>query len=160
MQPRVSGKRRNGAFVTWRTQWRQAQDPGAADARQDEGAAKRARGSHTDKLEQVTEYEDKDETVKYVPRGRVAHWDGAAVRLGVDDVVNSKASAPEAKSTVLVGRANPSTAESAMWAARVEEGSDGKARDAMPRTAERCPTRLGRSPARRRRRRQGRHCRR
>ena len=34
--PRVSGKRRNGALVAWPTQWRRAQEPGAADARQDE----------------------------------------------------------------------------------------------------------------------------
>ena len=53
---------------------------GAADAMQDEGAAKRARGAHADKLEQDTEYEDKDKSVKYVPRGREADCDGAAVR--------------------------------------------------------------------------------
>ena len=78
-RPRVSRKGRNGALVARQTQWRRAQEPGAADTRQHEGAAKRARGAHADKLEQNTKYEDKDETVKYVLRARVADWDGAAV---------------------------------------------------------------------------------
>ena len=105
-RPRVSGKRRNGALVARRSQWRRAQELGAADARQDKRAAKRAQGPHADKLEQDTEYVDKDETVKYVPRERLTDWDGAAVRLDLDNVVDPKASAKQAKSTAHVRRAN------------------------------------------------------
>ena len=100
------------------------------------------------------------ETVKYEPRGRVADWEGAAVRRGVDDVADQGASAQQAKSTVHVGCANNGTAGTATCGARVERGSDGKAREVMPCTAERCPTRLSRSPAHCRRRLPRRHRRR
>ena len=57
-----------------------AHEQGADAARHDEGAANRARRAHTDKLEHSTECEDKEETVKYVLRERVADWEQATAR--------------------------------------------------------------------------------
>ena len=47
-RPRVSRKELDGALVARWTQWRRAPEAGAADTRQDEGAAKRVRGAHED----------------------------------------------------------------------------------------------------------------
>ena len=80
-------------MVAWRTPWRQIHEQGADVADQDKGAAKRARGAHADNLEHSTECEDKEKTVKYVPRGRVADWKEATIRWGVDNDLEQKASA-------------------------------------------------------------------
>ena len=79
-RPQINGQRRSGALVDRRTPRRPAHEQGADAARHDERAAKRARGAHADKLEHSTEREDKEETIKYVPRGRVADWEEATVR--------------------------------------------------------------------------------
>ena len=76
----MNGQRRSSALVAQRTPWRWAHEQGADAARDEEGAAKRAQGAHADKLEHSTECEDKEETVKYVLRGRVADWEEATVR--------------------------------------------------------------------------------
>ena len=52
--------------------------------------------------------EDKrqDETVKYMPRGRVEDWDGAADRRDVYKAGDPDAGALQAKSTAHAGRAS------------------------------------------------------
>ena len=65
-RPWASGKRRSNTLMARRTQWRRAQEAGLAGAKQDEGAAKRARGAQAEELEHTTERKEErqDETVK------------------------------------------------------------------------------------------------
>ena len=102
-----------------------AHEQGAEDAREEEGAAKRNREAQADTMERSKGCEDKEETVKYVPRGslgRVNSTQRRGRRRGA-------AGTPRAKSTAHVGRANRDTEGTARCGARVEEGRDGKAGD-------------------------------
>ena len=99
-RPKVNGPGRGGALVV-----RRAHQHGAYDSRQGEGAAKRTREAHADALKHGKGCEDKEGTVKYVPRGRLGRVNSTlrrGRRLGA-------ASTPQAKSTAHVGRANSGT---------------------------------------------------
>ena len=87
-----------------------------------------------------------NETVKYVPRGRVEDWGGATVRRDVEEGGDEDAGGPQTKSAAHGGRASHNAVSTTACGARVEEGDDGKTRDAMPCAAERCPTRLSQIP--------------
>ena len=152
-RPRESGKGQSSKLVAQQTQWQRTQEPGSADKGHNEEAAMRARTVQPSKLEHKVGREDKrqEETVNYVPRGRVEDWDGEAVPRDVDEGRDQNAAEPQAKSTAHVGRANHDAESTTAFGERVEEADDGKARDAMPCAAERCPTHQTRSPARRRR---------
>ena len=65
-RPQVNRPGRGGPLVA-----QQAHEQGADDTRQGERAAKRTQEVHSDALEHRKGCEDKKETVKYVPRGRL-----------------------------------------------------------------------------------------
>ena len=127
-----------------RTPWRRAQEQGADAVRQKKGAANRVRGVHADNLEHGKECEDKEGTDQYVPGGRLGRANSTMTR----GRGRGAASAPRAKSTAHVGRANHGTEGAARCGTRVEEGIDGKARAliSMPCTVERCSAHLSQSP--------------
>ena len=119
-RPQVSGPGRSGALLA-----RRAHEQGADDARQDERAAERTGEAHAYTLEQSKGCEDKEETVKYVRRGRLEAVN-STLRRGRRRAADST---PRAKSTAHVGRANHGSEGTARCGARVEEGRDGKVGD-------------------------------
>ena len=150
-RPQVNKPGRGGALVT-----RWAHEQGADDARQGEAAAKRTREAHADALEHGKGCEDKEGTVKYVPRGTLGRVNGTlrpGRRCGA-------ASTPPAKITAHVGRANCGTGGDRQLRGAGRRGTrrQGWALEIDAMYAERCPAQRGRSQASRLQRRPRRHC--
>ena len=104
-------------------------DPGAGELippqpthRARRSSSQEGRRAQASKLEHTTGRKNKRqvETVKYLPRGRVEDWDGAAVRRDVDKGGDNNADWSQGKSTAHVGRANHKAASTGACGARVE----------------------------------------
>ena len=149
-RPQVNRPGRGGAVMAQR-----AHEQGADDARQEEGAAKRNREAHADTLQRRKGCEDKDETVKYVPRGSLGKVNSTHRR----GRRRGAASTPQGKdystrrARELRHRGNHQVRSAGRGGTRRQGW--GLELDAM--YAERCPARLSRSHASRRQRRQRRH---